>query len=79
MKQRELSPDEQVYFVTTIPKNTVELAITAKVYVNGEILAAHMKIDDMEEIRECILKGEQWGEENTVWKLTDKALQSLEE
>lgn len=61
-----------VPFMTYIPESTIALEFTAKIYVNGEVKEATMKIDDAGMIREGMIKGEEYEEENSIWSLYEE-------
>ena len=67
-----------VPFIIDIPENTVALEINATIFKDGEIQRATMTIDDMNTIRNQIIKGQEYMDENTVYMLTDEARKELE-
>ena len=66
-----------VPFILDIPENTVALEINATIFKDGEIQRATMTIDDMNTIRNQIIKGQEYVDENEVYTLTDKAKEQL--
>ena len=67
-----------VPFITDIPENTVALEINATIFKDGEIQRMTMTIDDMNTIRNQIIKGQEYEDENVVYMLTDEARKELE-
>lgn len=66
-----------VPFLVDIPENTLELEITAKVYINGQILKYGTEITDLTEIRKGMIAGEEYNAANAMYVLTDKAKKEL--
>ena len=66
-----------VPFITNIPQSTIGLKITATVFIDGELHTAVTEINSADVIREGMVKGEEWEEENTRWVLTDEARKEL--
>ena len=66
-----------VPFLVDIPENTLELEITAKVYLNGQIQKCSTEITDLTEIRKGMMAGEEYYAANAEFVLTDKAKKEL--
>ena len=66
-----------VSFITDIPQSTIALKITATVFIDGELYTAVTEINSADEIREGMLKGEEWEGENAVYTLMDEARKEL--
>lgn len=66
-----------VPFMFDIPDGTLELKITAKVYLNGQIQECGTEITDMGEIRKGIVAGEEYNDANAIYTLTDEAKKEL--
>ena len=63
---------EEEYAVVSIPTNTVELTIGAKIYIDGELKEAH-KIMNMQDIRKAVSEAEEFYiPEDAVFTLTDE-------
>lgn len=66
-----------VPFMVDIPENTLELKITAKIYINGRIHECGTEITDLTEIRKGMIAGEEYDAANAMYALTDKAKKEL--
>ena len=66
-----------VPFITDIPQSTIGLKIEATMYVDGKVVSATMEINDADVIREGMLKGEEWEDENARYALTEEAKKEL--
>ena len=64
-------------FITLVPENAIELTVAA-VLLNddGSKDTAVMKLN-FSDIREGFLKGEEWVDNNAIYKLTDRAKEML--
>lgn len=63
-----------VPFITNIPQSTISLKIIATIYVDGELQQAETTIDDAGDIREGMLRGDEWDDENGKYVLNEDAL-----
>ena len=70
---------ETVPFITHIPKSAISLEINAKMYINGKIEEATMILDSADDIREGMIRGEDWEDENGTYIMTDEARKLLDE
>jgi hypothetical protein len=65
-------------FITDIPENTIALEIRATVLNDDSTTQLATAKLNFSQVREGLLKGDEWIDENTVFKLTDRALKELE-
>ena len=69
---------ETEWAVLTIPMNAVELTITAKVYLDGELVQVDRTLS-MSEIRDAAREAEDYFPPDAVFTITEKGKQWLEE
>ena len=70
---------EEVRAMIYIPKKAVEIVLSAKVYMNGELQKVEKTID-MDEIREAIRDAEEnYIGPNDMFQVTEEGLKWLEE
>lgn len=63
---------EEEYAIVSIPINTVELTIGAKIYIDGELKEAH-KIMNMKDIKKAVSEAEEFYiPEDAIFTLTDE-------
>lgn len=66
------------YLVLLVPRDTVELAVTAKVYYNGELIPVNKKMD-FAEVREAFKEAaEGYIPSDATFVLTDKGKEYLD-
>ena len=65
-----------VPFMCEIPAATVELKMTAKVFLNGKLYECVSEVD-IEEVRKGMITGGEYEDANTMYTLTDEAKKEL--
>lgn len=65
---------ETVPFITHVPKSTIALKIIATIFVNGETHEAEMTLNDAADIRDGMIKGDEWDFENVKYVVNEDAL-----
>jgi hypothetical protein len=76
----EVKPSEvkTLPFITDIPENTIALEIRATILNDDSTTQLATAKLNFSQVREGFLKGDEWADDNTFYKLTDEALKELE-
>jgi hypothetical protein len=76
--EEKISEVKTLPFITEIPENTIALEIRATLLDDDSTTQLATAKLNFSQVREGLLKGDEWETENTVYSLTDKALKELE-